>query len=240
MQTNTKEPGLEALIVDWLAEHNGYEQGINEDYNKEYAIDEMRLFRFLEDIGILAVTTTPKAYEKEITIFKPRVNIKVALGLHPQLVSERYSELSLVEKHIGDAEYIGEIGLDFNSQFYFSKEKQIGVFENVISWCSPKGGKVISIHSVRSDKVVLDVLEKHCCTDKNKCILHWFSGSMTQLRRAVEMGCYFSINGAMIKSPNGHKLIPNIPADKILLESDAPFINDIITPQRLKAEMQGS
>ncbi len=47
--TNTKESGLEALIVKWLVEQNGYEEGTNADYNKEYAIDEPRLFRFLQD-----------------------------------------------------------------------------------------------------------------------------------------------------------------------------------------------
>ena len=47
--TNTKESGLEALIVKWLVKHNGYEEGTNADYNKEYAIDETRLFRFLQD-----------------------------------------------------------------------------------------------------------------------------------------------------------------------------------------------
>jgi hypothetical protein len=33
MPTNTKESGLETLIVNWLVEHNGYEQGVNADYN---------------------------------------------------------------------------------------------------------------------------------------------------------------------------------------------------------------
>ena len=47
--TNTKENGLESLIVKWLIEQNGYEEGINADYNKEYAVDEIRLFRFLQD-----------------------------------------------------------------------------------------------------------------------------------------------------------------------------------------------
>lgn len=47
--TNTKEEGLESLIVDWLVQQNGYEQGTNEDYNKEFAFDETRLFRFLQD-----------------------------------------------------------------------------------------------------------------------------------------------------------------------------------------------
>ena len=48
MPTNTREAGLEALIVDWLVSQNGYEQGKPADYNREYAIDEGRLLRFLE------------------------------------------------------------------------------------------------------------------------------------------------------------------------------------------------
>ena len=47
--TNTKESGLESLIVRWLVEHNGYEQGHSHDYNVEYAVDTVRLFRFLKD-----------------------------------------------------------------------------------------------------------------------------------------------------------------------------------------------
>lgn len=46
MPTNTKESGLESLIVDWLVNHNGYEQGENSNYNRDYTIDETRLFRF--------------------------------------------------------------------------------------------------------------------------------------------------------------------------------------------------
>lgn len=54
--TDTKENGLETLIVNWLVEHNGYEEGTNADYNKEYAIDETRLFRFLK-------TTQPEQFD---------------------------------------------------------------------------------------------------------------------------------------------------------------------------------
>jgi type I restriction enzyme R subunit len=49
MQTNTKEDGLEDLITDYLVNTNKYEQGQNSDYNKDYAIDETRLMRFLQD-----------------------------------------------------------------------------------------------------------------------------------------------------------------------------------------------
>ena len=47
MPANTKESGFEDLFVNSLVHDNAYEQGANEDYNRDYAIDETRLFRFL-------------------------------------------------------------------------------------------------------------------------------------------------------------------------------------------------
>ena len=47
--TDISEHRLESLIVKWLVEHNHYEQGSNDDYSREYAIDESRLLRFLND-----------------------------------------------------------------------------------------------------------------------------------------------------------------------------------------------
>lgn len=49
MATNMKENGFETMIVKYLVENNHYEEGGNSDYNKIYAIDEVRLFRFLHD-----------------------------------------------------------------------------------------------------------------------------------------------------------------------------------------------
>ena len=49
MPTNTKENGFETIIVNYLVDNNHYEEGTNSDYNKQYAIDEVRLFRFLKD-----------------------------------------------------------------------------------------------------------------------------------------------------------------------------------------------
>lgn len=48
MPTNVTEKSLEDIIVNYLVQNNGYEQGVNADYNREYAIDEKRLFRFLQ------------------------------------------------------------------------------------------------------------------------------------------------------------------------------------------------
>ena len=63
--TNTKESGLESLIVKWLVGQNGYEQGTNADFNRDYAIDETRLFRFLQD-------TQPDSLDK-LGVFKSEI-----------------------------------------------------------------------------------------------------------------------------------------------------------------------
>lgn len=49
MATNMKENGFETMIVRYMVDNNHYEEGNNSDYNKIYAIDEVRLFRFLHD-----------------------------------------------------------------------------------------------------------------------------------------------------------------------------------------------
>lgn len=54
-------------------------------------------------------------------------------------------------------------------------------------------------------------------------ILHWYSGDINDLRRAINQGCYFSINHQMLQSVNGRNVVENIPVDRLLLESDAPF-----------------
>ena len=69
---NTKESGLEALIVKYLVEQNGYEQGTNADYNREYAVDETRLFRFLQD-------TQPDSLEK-LNVFESDLKKKQFLN----------------------------------------------------------------------------------------------------------------------------------------------------------------
>jgi len=70
--TNTKESGLESLIVKWLVDQNGYEQGTNTDYNRDYAVDETRLFRFLQD-------TQPDSLAK-LGVFKSEMKKKQFLN----------------------------------------------------------------------------------------------------------------------------------------------------------------
>jgi len=169
----------------------------------------------------LSVTTTPKAFPKTAMLAKGRKRIRTALGLHPELAHERKFELSLFDRLIGETEYVGEVGLDGSKDFtpYFADQEM--VFTHILATCKSAGGRIVSVHSRNAATAVLDCLDRH--EGYGTAVLHWFSGSSAQLRRAVDMGCWFSVGTQMLRSAKGKKLVADIPRDRILTETDAPF-----------------
>ncbi len=172
----------------------------------------------------LAVTTTPLAFARNRELAKDSAFVRVALGLHPQLVAERASELALFERLLPQTRYVGEVGLDASPRFYRSFEQQKDVFGTILKLCAEAGGKVLSLHSVRCAKQVLDMVEADLPPGRGIVVLHWFTGSSSEARRAVEMGCYFSINERMFASPKVGAILKCIPVDRLLTETDGPFV----------------
>ena len=84
-----------------------------------------------EDVGILSVGTTPRAYLKEVEMFGDVKNIHVALGLHPQLIGSGYDDWRLFEELAKNCHYIGEVGLDFRKDYIANKKQQIEIFEKI-------------------------------------------------------------------------------------------------------------
>lgn len=175
-------------------------------------------------VATLAVTTTPRAFPRNLESARKSKFVRVALGLHPQLVPDRAQEVSILEDLLPETRYVGEIGLDASPRFYRSFDKQKEVFERILRACSRVGDKVLSVHSVRAAKHVLDMIETCLPPDRGRVVLHWFTGSPGEARRAVEMGCYFSVNERMFNSPKIEALLQVIPSDRILTETDGPFV----------------
>lgn len=169
----------------------------------------------------LAVTTSPRAWFATKKVFSGYSNIKVALGLHPEIVLQKFNELDLLLASIPIAEFIGEVGIDGSAKYENSIAKQEVVFDSVIKECQNAGGRIISIHSRGAASKVLAVLKKY--PDSGKPILHWFSGGVSDLKIAIDMQCYFSANPLMVNSIKGKNLITKIPKHLILPESDGPF-----------------
>ena len=190
------------------------------------------------DVGVIAVGTTPKAYEREKPFCFGADNIKVGLGFHPQLVAERGAEIDLFLRLVSNTRYIGEIGLDFNSAHIASKEQQLSCFRKIAKACANEGNKVLSIHSVKAAGAVIDELEKAGTFQNNICIFHWFTGPAAERRRAIEAGAWFSINPRMLKTKSGQETIKAVPSDRLLLETDAPFVMKIGTSKNLGSELE--
>ena len=117
---------------------------------------------------------------------------------------------------------MGEIGLDGGKEFKTHWETQLKVFRHILRSSAKSGGKILSIHSRMSAHAVLDELIQ---VNGNLPILHWFSGTKQQLKRAIEIGCYFSVGPAMLSSKKGYELTQLMPMEKILVETDGPFGN---------------
>lgn len=180
----------------------------------------------------LAVTTTPRAWPKNNEVFASKKYVRAALGLHPQLVGEHWREFDLWERYLSDARYVGEVGVDAGPRFYRSLERQKDVFERILQACAQAGGKILTVHSVRSASIVLDMIEEHLPKDRGAVIMHWFTGTQSEARRAVELGCYFSVNEQMLRSANGAKLVRLVPIDRLLTETDGPFVQANGAPLR--------
>lgn len=171
----------------------------------------------------LSVTTTPKAWKRNLELTRTTRYVRAALGLHPQLVVERAAELPLWERHLSESRYVGEVGLDAGPRFYKSLGAQRRVFRTVLERCAETGGKILSVHSVRSVATVLDMIERYLPQDRGVAVLHWFTGSISEARRAAALGCYFSVNAEMTRTDHGRALVAGLPMDRILTETDGPF-----------------
>jgi len=172
-------------------------------------------------IYVLSVTTTPKAWPGTNRMAKTYGRVQTSLGLHPQLAHERYNELPLFERLLSEVNYVGEIGLDKSQHYKQHIDIQQKVFTQIMCMVNNAGGKIMTIHSRNAAKEILDELEKW--PNAGPAILHWFSGSINQLNRAIDLGCWFSIGPKMIESKNGRELIKQMPSEKILFETDGPF-----------------
>jgi TatD DNase family protein len=196
--------------------------------------DFEKLVRECEQARIytLTVTTTPRAWAHNRSVSAGAKFVRVGLGLHPQLVATHGHELPLWERLLEETTYVGEVGLDAGPRYAKSLGEQERVFRRVLDACTAQGGKILSIHAVRTASKVLDMIEQHLDLRTNTPVLHWFSGSPSEARRAAELGCMFSINDRMLGTVKSTAILNAIPSDRILTETDGPFTESNGNPSR--------
>jgi len=174
---------------------------------------------------LFANTVTPGGFVSARARFDTCENVSVGWGMHPWWVDAQ-AELSLPPIP-AETRFVGEVGLDFGTRHAASRDIQIRVFERIARQCAEQGGKVLSIHSVRAAREVLDMLESCGTLETCTCVFHWYTGPSDQLKRAIDAGCLFSVGPRMLATSKGREYVKAIPPSRLLLETDAPPGEDV-------------
>jgi len=154
------------------------------------------------------------------------------LGLYPGSVSENWREeidRMLAWKNTPGIVAVGEIGLDYHYGAEFKKEQKEALklqFELASEWDLP-----VNIHLRDATEDFFEVMED-CRHLRLRGNLHAFSGSFQTFRRMQKYGeWYVGIGGVVtFKNASIAKEVADIPMDRILLETDAPYLAP--TPHR--------
>lgn len=146
-------------------------------------------------------------------------------GLHPTYVKGNWeSELRIVEKELISGKYvaIGEIGIDL----YWDKtwiQEQILVFRTQIEWAI-QYNLPIAIHCREAFDEVFEQLDRYRGQGL-RGIFHCFTGTIEQAIHAIDLGLHLGIGGVVtFKNGKIDTFLRQIPLDKIVLETDAPYL----------------
>ena len=116
---------------------------------------------------------------------------------------------------------IGETGLDFNRN-YSTRENQIACFSAQINLAA-RLDLPLFVHDRESEGMVLDMLKGA----HGEIVIHCFTGTAAELRAYLDAGYYIGITGWICDTRRGENLrqmVSSIPLDRLLLETDAPFL----------------
>ena len=168
---------------------------------------------------VVVVTELPSRYRLQAVRFRGDKRVRVALGLHPlRAATAGALEVGQLVRQLPNTEYVGEVGLDFSIHGKDTRTAQLRVFDRLLSEPALRY-KVVSIHSRGAEPVVVERLQAASVVG----ILHWYTGPLGLIDKALDAGLYFSINPAMLRSEKGRKVIAAVPHDRVLTESDGPF-----------------
>ena len=172
-------------------------------------------------IYTIAVTNAPSLFANSYGLTSSTRFVRAAVGLHPQLVRSHGHELEKMWPLLAQTRYVGEIGLDYAEPNKQDHARQRAIFAAILEHCSAAKNKIVTIHSRRAAR---DVIEIAGGKFPGTLILHWFSGTLHELEQGLASGFLFSVNSAMLRSKKGVEIIRRIPRDRILTETDGPFV----------------
>ena len=182
-----------------------------------------------KDIGIkklLTISTSIESFSRVKDIVNKDDIIFGTIGIHPHEADKNVIDSEFFIKNLNENKKIigiGETGLDFyydNSD----RDKQIESFKIHIE-AALKANIPLIIHSRNAEEKTFDILNEYK-KEKLKILMHCFTGSQKFAEQLLKFNSYFSASGIITfkNSTELQKTFKFLPLDKILIETDSPFL----------------
>ncbi len=178
---------------------------------------------------MLTISTEDKSFDKILKIISSHKNVFGTYGIHPHeakfhqniKISDIIKKINLSKKIIG----IGETGLDFYYN-HSEKQEQISCFEEHI-FASQEKKLPLIVHTRSAEKETFEILQKHIKRKNFKILIHCFTGSREFAFKLLDLGAYISASGVVTfkKSFKLAETFKDLPNDKILVETDSPYLS---------------
>ncbi len=205
------------------------------DYLKEGSTEE--ILEKARSVGIerfLTIAVSPDNLEQVIALTEAHDDVYGTLGIHPH-DAELYNDdvEAIIRKNLASESRshklraVGEIGLDY---FYDNADRKIqrNVFERQLQIAVDYELPVV-IHTREADEDTQAILANFAPLMKNKGVIHSFTSGMELARFCVGQGFNLGINGIVTfnKADNVREVVADTPIEKLLLETDAPFLTPV-------------
>ena len=178
---------------------------------------------------LLTICTTLDSFEKIKTIIKKDEMIYGTYGIHPhETEKDQIEKKTIIQAVEANSKIIGvgETGLDFYYN-HANKNRQIDSFKAHIE-ASISLNKPIIIHSREAEEETFNTLNSHKGNDL-KILMHCFTGSLEFSKKLLTLGAFFSASGIITfkNSLDLQNTFKSIPLEKLLIETDSPFLAPI-------------
>ena len=181
-------------------------------------------------IRMMCAGVTVKTSKRALALANRFDSIVAAVGVHPHDVRNCTEEglKSLVELSRNPrVRAWGEIGLDFN-RMYSPRKDQEHWFVRQLEIAAELDLSII-FHERDSGGRFLEILKTHS-SENRRGVVHCFSGTAVELEQYLEMGFLIGVTGILTMPDRGRTLrqmIPSIPVDRLLVETDAPYLTPL-------------
>jgi len=198
--------------------------------DKIYDKDLKKVIENAKNAGVekaLIVGVDKKSSVKAVAMAQSIKGYYASVGVHPHDTKQCSTEIMQVLKNLAKSPEVcawGETGLDFN-RMYSPKKDQEEWFVKQLEIADELNLPMI-FHERDSKGQFLKILKAHTKKGR-KGVVHCFSGSRSEMEEYINLGYHIGITGILTIKKRGadlRKLVRQIPSNRILVETDAPYL----------------